>query len=147
MPLRFSYGKLSFEEVRQFLLETDDEFLTPLSEHVDIDAYAKKLSEFSDFAICLDGKDIVGMISCYTNRPPFGYISNVCVKKQYQGQKVFSNLFSLLLAKLEQRGFEHLQLEVGTDNDKAHSIYEHYGFREVETRPDSDKLLMKLTLS
>lgn len=143
MPLLYTYGPLPFEEVRTFLLETNDEFLTPLSAHVDIDAYAKKLSDFSDFAICRDGESIIGMISCYTNRPPVGYISNVCVKRQYQGQRVFSRLFHLLIAHLKERDINCLRLEVNVENDDARRIYEHYGFREIEFRPDSHKSLME----
>ena len=147
MPLMFSYGKLSFEEVRTFLLETDKEFPTPLSEQVDIDAYARKLSEFSDFSFCrLDG-NIVGMISCYTNQPPLGYISNVCVKKLYQGQRVFSGLFHHLLNNLKGRGFLFLQLEVDIDNHYARTLYEHFGFRKIETRVDSGKELMEFQMN
>jgi ribosomal protein S18 acetylase RimI-like enzyme len=146
MPLRFSYGKLTFEEVREFLLETDNEFPTPLSAHVDIDAYAKKLSEFSDFSICRDGDSIVGMISCYTNRPPIGYISNACIKKQYQAQKVFSKLFHQLVNNAKDRGILRIQLEVDTDNDYARRIYEHYGFRELSISPETCKSLMELEL-
>ena len=145
MPFRFSYGNLSFEEVRTFLLETDDEFPTPLSAHVDIDSYAKKLSAFSDFAVCMDGENIVGMISCYTNQPPLGYISNVCVKKPFQGQKVFSRLFHLLLTNLKDKGIRSLRLEVDLENENAHSTYESYGFRDLEFNPVSHKCLMELT--
>ena len=146
MSLRFSYGKLSFEQVRQFLMETDKEFPTQLSTRVNIDVYAKKLSEFSDFAVCWDGDDIIGMISCYTNRPPHGYISNVCVKKSYQGQNVFSMLFLLLMTNLKTIGIHYLRLEVNYDNDRAHSIYERYGFKELGISPDSRKYLMELTI-
>lgn len=128
MPLRFSYGKLSFEEVREFLLETDNEFPTPLSAHVDIDAYAKKLSDFSDFSICRDGENIIGMISCYTNRPPIGYISNVCIKSSYQGQGFFSVLFHRLIDVVKEKGIDLLRLEVDDKNTKAKDIYCHCGF-------------------
>ena len=146
MPLLFSYGKLPVEEVRTFLWETDGEFPTPLSAHVDIDSYAGKLSEFSDFAVCRDGEDMVGMISCYTNQPPLGYISNVCVKKPYQARKVFSRLLQLLRTNVKEPGISRLRLEVDVDNDKARRIYGHYGFRILETRPDSRKVLMELDL-
>lgn len=146
MALRYSCGKLSFQEVRTFLLETDKEFPTPLSSRVDIDVYARKLSEFSDFSLCWDGNSIVGMISCYMNRPPLGYISNACVKKQYQANKVFSKLFHQLLTQAKERGILRFQLEVDAENDNARRVYEHYGFREVEISPDSGKQRMELVL-
>ena len=146
MPLRFSYGKLSFEDVRTFLLETDNEFLTPLSMHINIDAYARKLSDFSEFSICRYSDSIVGMISCYTNRPPLGYISNVCVKRQYQGKKIFSRLFHHLLTGLKDRGISFLQLEVNLNNNHARHVYEHFGFYEKEIRPSSGKVLMEFRI-
>lgn len=146
MALRFSYGKLTFEEVRQFLQETDKEFPTPLSARVGIDAYAKKLSEFSDFSICCDGESIVGMICCYTNQPPIGYMSNACIKSEYQAQKVFSRLFHQLLINAKERGILRFQLEVDANNYNARRIYEHYGFRELSINPETRKSLMELEL-
>jgi ribosomal protein S18 acetylase RimI-like enzyme len=138
---------LTFEEVREFLLETDNEFPTSLSAHVDIDAYAKKLSDFSDFSICRDGESIVGMISCYTNRPPIGYMSNACIKKQYQAQKVFSKLFHQLLINAKERGVLRFQLEVDANNYNARRIYEHYGFQELSVNSETRKSLMELNLT
>ena len=146
MSLLYTYGRLSFEKVRAFLLETDDEFPTPLSARVDINSYAKKLSEFSEFSLCQDGESIVGMISCYTNRPPLGYMTHACVKKQYQARKVFSKLFQQLRDNAKERGILRFQLEVDADNSHARRIYEHYGFREVEYRPETHKSLMELEL-
>jgi ribosomal protein S18 acetylase RimI-like enzyme len=146
MPLKFSYGKLTFEEVRKFLLETDKEFPTPLSAHVDIDSYAQKLSEFSDFAFCRDEDDIIGMISCYTNRPPIGYISNACIKRQYQAQKILSRIFHQLRINAKTQGILRFQLEVDENNNNARRIYEHYGFRELSINPETRKSLMELEL-
>lgn len=145
-PLRYVYSTLSFQEVYSFLLETDAEFLSPLSQRVEIGAYAKKLSDFSDFSLCYDGEHLVGMISCYTNQPPVGFISNVCVKRQYQGQKVFSALFRNLLENMGSRGILLLGLEVDAQNEKAKSIYVHFGFQEHAFRPDTNKYLMTLNL-
>lgn len=146
MPLSYTYGRLSFEEVRAFLMETDDDLPMPLSARIDIDAYAKKLSEFSEFSLCRDGESIVGMISCYTNRPPLGYMTHACVKKQYQARKVFSKLFQQLRDNAKERGILRFQLEVDANNDNARRIYEHYGFRDVEFRPETRKTLMELEL-
>ena len=143
MPLRFSYGRLSFEEVWQFLIETDNLFPTSLSLHVNIDSYARKLSDFSDFSICRDPKGIVGMISCYTNKPPVGYISNVCVKNEFQGMGVFTKMFMLLVAKAKEKGIETLRLEVDLNNSKALNLYSLLGFHLVETREDRNKLLLE----
>ena len=145
MPCQFFFGKLSFEEVLFFLQETDNEFPSPLSEHVDIYTYAKKLADFSDFSVCRVDSRIVGMVSCYTNHPPLGYISNVCIMKQYQGIRLFSVLFQNLLTNLRNKDIKCLQLEVDPINEKALNIYKHYGFRKKEFNPISGKVLMERT--
>lgn len=146
MPLQFSYGNLPYHAVREFLLETDKEFPIPLSTHVDIDSYAKKLSSLSDFSVCRDGAEIVGMISCYTNHPPVGYVSNVCVKKAYQGAGVFSELFSLLTAQVREKGISKIRLEVDEANNRAQEVYFHMGFTVAESRSDRGKKLLERTI-
>lgn len=146
MALEFLYGRLSFEEVMNFLQETDFEYPIPLSTRVNIEDYAKKLSDLSDFSICKDGNVIVGMISCYTNQPPLGYISNVCIKKDYQGKKLFSVLFQLLLNNIKDKGIHILRLMVDFNNLNAQTIYLHFGFLPVEKNSYSRKLLMELKI-
>lgn len=122
------FGSLPFNKVRAFLLETDNEFDKPLSTRVDIDEYAKKLSDFSKFVYCNVDDDIVGMISCYMNRPSVGYISNVCVKKKFQGKGLFSKMLKVLLFNAKELGMKTLKLEVDDDNHKAKEIYHSNGF-------------------
>ena len=86
------------------------------------------------------------MISCYTNRPPLGYMTNACVKKRYQAQKVFSELFRQLRIHAREQGILRLQLEVDASNDYARRVYGHYGFRELEFRSNTGKYLMELNL-
>jgi ribosomal protein S18 acetylase RimI-like enzyme len=43
-------------------------------------------------------------------------------------------------------GILRFQLEVDADNSHARRIYEHYGLREVEYRPETRKSLMELEL-
>ena len=86
------------------------------------------------------------MISCYANRPPIGYISNVCVKKNYQGNRVFSHMFNNLISHLKDLGIRTLRLEVDINNERAQSIYIRHGFNIVETNINSNKLLMELMI-
>jgi len=126
--MKYTFSRLSFEQVYQFLLETDKEFATPLSSKVNIEEYAKKLSDFSHFAYCIDENKIIGMISCYINNPPLGYISNVCVKSSYQKQGVFNTMFLTLIDSLKSLGIKMLRLEVDNNNAKAQNVYLRKGF-------------------
>lgn len=143
MDFRYTFSTLSFEEVRRFLLETDKEFPTPLSESVDINDYARKLSTYSDFSLCYYGDELIGMISCYTNRPPMGYISNVCVKKDYQGRGVFQGMFVCLLDKVKHKKISVIRAEVDIFNYSAINTYLKRGFILVEARAESRKLLIE----
>ena len=143
--MKCSFSKLSFEQVRQFLWETDNEFSTPLSSKVNIDDYAKKLSDFSHFAYCVDGDQIIGMISCYTNNPPVGYISNVCVKSEYQNKGIFSVMFSILIDSLKDLEIKILKLEVDDNNAKAQDVYLRKGF-SVSSKASEHSKYMELQI-
>lgn len=127
----FCFGNLTFEQVRSFLGETDKEFEHPLSEKVDIEEYALKLSQYSSFSYCVEQGEMIGMISCYTNRPPVGYISNVCVKYQYHGLGVFNSMFERLKEECVNLGINIIRLEVDNDNYVAQLVYLKNGFCAV----------------
>ena len=122
------FGRLSYEEVYEFLKATDKEFDVPLSEKVNLSDYASKLSKLSSFSYCIDNGHIVAMISCYVNCPPVGYISNVCIMNQYQGCGLFTKLLSKLKIESRQLGITYFRLEVNIDNINARHVYEHVGF-------------------
>ena len=128
--MNIKFGCLDFDKVLKFLIDTDNEFQSPLSTKVNLEEYARKLSAFSSFAYCEEDGDIAGMISCYTNSPPSGYISNVCIKKKHQGKGLFSQMFSVLLQNCKSIGIGVIRLEVNNDNISAQNIYRHTGFTE-----------------
>lgn len=126
--MEFNIGTLPFDEVRTFLIETDKEFQTPLSSKLNIEEYAFKLAHHSEFSYCHDESEIVGMISCYMNRPPYAYISNVCVRSNYRNRGIFKQLFNNLVDTLKTRGFTTIRLEVSDDNVIARKAYANMGF-------------------
>ena len=146
MSIRYVFSSLSFQEVLSFLRETDTMFPTPLSERVDLEMYAKKLSGHSDFSLSYAGNQMVGMISCYTNRPPMGYISNICVKESYQGKGVFKEMFRRLVDEIKKKGIHCLRLEVDDDNVRAMDVYSHLGFSVVKERRDLNKKLLEYVI-
>lgn len=140
--MKYLFSKLSFEQVYKFLCETDKVFATPLSSKVNIDDYAKKLSDFSHFVYCTNDDDhIIGMISCYINNPPVGYISNVCVKSEYQNKGVFSLMFSTLVDSLKKLQINILKLEVDDNNSIAQDVYSRKGFVVSSKASDHSKYM------
>ena len=142
----FRFGKLGFGQVLLFLLETDKEFQHPLSEKVNLEEYACKLSQYSCFSYCIEQGEMIGMISCYTNRPPEGYISNVCVKSKYRGQGVFGNMLERLLKEVAVVGVDKIRLEVDEDNVNAQKVYMKKGFVFCgNARPSSYYMELKVS--
>lgn len=126
--MEYFFGNLEVEQVLAFLLETDKEFQRPLSEKVNLVEYARKLSQYSTFSYCIEQDEMIGMISCYTNRPPKGYISNVCVKSKFQGRGVFGNMLERLLKEVVALEIDVIRLEVDEDNVTAQNVYMKKGF-------------------
>lgn len=128
----YRFGNLPFEDVYRFLVETDNEFPAPLSKKVNLTDYALKLAHFSEFSFCIEDHSIAGMISCYMNRPPIAFISNVCIRSNYQNMGVFKRLFSNLTTHLKSKGFSIVHLEVSDANIIAQKAYLSVGFQAKE---------------
>jgi ribosomal protein S18 acetylase RimI-like enzyme len=126
--LKYRNTTPSLEAVEKFLYETKDEFNVPLDQLADIKLYALKLHEYSEFSLCYDDEIMIGMISCYMNHSPEGYISNVCVKKKYQQMGIFKNLFNGLISIAKKKGINRITLEVNNENIIAFNAYIKTGF-------------------
>lgn len=140
----FSTLTPSYEQILAFLECSDNEFDKPLTSNLNIEDYARKLSENSLCVTCWCGESIVGMLNCYINRPPDGYISNVCVLGYYQGQGIFNEMFSLLCDECRIAGVEEIVLQVNKGNEKARKAYSKVGFVEKEDKGDSLYLIYRL---
>ncbi len=58
---------------------------------------------------------------------------SIGVLTAYQGKGVAQALLNVMNERLLEQGFEHLQLEVRCDNEKAISLYEKEGFQIHKT--------------
>ena len=140
--IHYLFGSLSYDEIYQFLLDTDAVFQTPLSNRVNLEEYARKLSAFSVFSYCRDEGSIVGLISCYMNHPPEAYISNVCVQSDYQNKGLFKKMLEVLINQLEQTTFTTVRLEVSDYNVLAQIVYKKSGFRSIGRASDNSQFFV-----
>ena len=139
--LEYSHIMPSLQDIREFFYETNDDFDIPLDQKLNIEEYTQKLYTYSDFFLCYEDDKIIGMLCCYTNRPPDAYISHVCVKSQYQGKGIFKELFKKVEDYCRDNYITSISLEVGCDNLVARSAYEKVGF--VLIRGLSDSLILR----
>ena len=72
----------------------------------------------------------------YRHRGGFG----ISVLQGYWNQGIASLLIPRVLECAHQAGYEQVELEVITDNEKAISLYQRHGFREYGCRPHDVKM-------
>jgi len=93
-------------------------------------------------AAFLDGK-LVGSVS-FNGVAPFERMLHraefgMSVYKEYWGLGIGSALLSELISSAKTAGYEQLELEVVTENERAVALYEKFGFRTFGTRENSLK--------
>lgn len=121
----------------------DDTFPTPAAE----EKYLEMVLDQSSAAMIgayVDG-ELIG--SAGVNCPGVGKRKvlhrceiGLCVIKKYWSQGVGTRLLEALVELAQRSGYEQMELEVFTDNEKAINLYKKYGFEIFGTRPNAVKL-------
>ncbi|TWU37659.1 D-cysteine desulfhydrase [Novipirellula aureliae] len=143
---KFTIGWVNAAEKRThvptLLKQFGDILPTPLSERVNLDAYADKLINSADIAIAnVNGKN-VGCIVLYANDTEDwrSYCPLLSVLPTHQGKGIGSSLTSRAISLARQRGMRSMQLETEVDNRSAQKLYRSFGFNNLKS--DGHKLLM-----
>lgn len=77
-----------------------------------------------------------------------GHITNIAIKKAFQGQGLGYLLTAKLLVEIKRKGIHKITLEVRKSNTKARSLYKKLGFVEAGERknyysqPTEDGIIM-----
>lgn len=111
---------------------------------LDIEAYARKLSEKANFVVCVSEGVLLGFVAYYLNAMAHQiYISLICVDDSFQAQGIGGKMLNHITTYAETTGsrYESIALEVNKRNGKAHRFYLKQGFKEQEDR--GEKLLMR----
>lgn len=139
--MEFKCQKLSKEEVLAILMKAENGFNPPLSKNIPyiLDDYAKKLSEFARFILCVEEKEIIGFMAFYLNQEGgFAYISLIWVSDNHQKKGIGATMMELL-SKEVSTCVKSIRLEVRKNNEKAMRFYKSSGFLSIE---DSDKKIL-----
>jgi ribosomal protein S18 acetylase RimI-like enzyme len=144
--IQYADNRSSLNEVLQHLKDCDSLFAPPLSNRVNLDAYALKIYDNAFRFEAWRGEELVGMIAIYCNAPDkkVAFITSVSVIPSCIGMGVASQLMANCIHTLQQHSFKFLQLEVATTNLPAINLYQKFGFSS-EYAPDA-AMLMTLTL-
>ena len=137
----------SISRIRQFLIKHDGLFKPPLSERLNIESYAKKLSTNAENLFAVYEKADVAHAAVYVNRPErFVYISSVCVAGAWQGMGIADLLMEAIFSLSEIWNCNRILLHVNRQHHRAIAFYEKHGFAKIGRRESDDSLEMECSL-
>jgi len=111
------------------LRAADGSFQPPLSSRVDLAAYADKLASHARRVEAWHDDTLAGLIAMYANgATQEGFITNVSVLPEHQGQGIAGKLLTRVLALATDLRLCRLRLEVHADNTAALALYRRHGF-------------------
>ena len=146
MALRYAKDTASAQDICAHLTQCDSEFVSPLSERVDIEAYSEKLFTRAITFEAWSESTLAGLVAAYFNDPDgkAGYISSVSTLKAHRGKGIAATLMRSCIAYAEELSFQNISLEVEKDNQAAVNMYEAFRFQVCEKR--HSVLVMRLDL-
>ena len=130
--------RLSIDEIKKLLNDSDSLFSPPLLSEVSLDDYSKKLAENAWFCIN-SNEDIRGAIAFYKNdKIQQIFITHIAVMPTYQNKGIATSMIKYLINKFSQ--YETLALEVRIQNTPALNLYKKNGFKIAKEQ--GEKYLM-----
>ena len=129
--LEYSEDRADSAQIRFHLDACDARFIPPLSNRLDISAYAEKLASYARRFEAWDGGELVGLVAAYCNAPgrEQAFITSVSVLPHAESKGIASQLVARCIWATRNAGFGRLELEVGADNAGALALYGKHGFR------------------
>lgn len=126
----------------------DPGFTPPLSERLDIAAYAEKIATHAQRLECWIDSELVGLVAVYLNPLEHSaFITNVSVLPDHQGRGIASRLLAFGIQQIHRQGVRRITLEVAAANHAAIHLYQKHGFTCTESHPPSASLRMTLNLA
>lgn len=146
-PVRLSLDEASAEQVEELLRRCDSRFVPPLSERLDIAAYARKICYQATRFEAWVGGVLVGLVATYLNDPAAGvaFVTNVSVLPGWTRRGIASDLMRRCIARVSELNFKHLTLEVSPLNEGAVRLYQQLGFVSVASEPPAQTMRLDLS--
>lgn len=131
--MEFEIKKLSFEEVRNLLIASENDYNPPLSQWIDIEKCAQKWSEKAWFLIGKYANEIASVLVFYRNDVAgMLYVAHFSVSAKYRHKGIGHAMLSKLIEQYKGE-YKKIELEVKKDS-AAYAFYIQEGFECVEDR-------------
>ena len=138
-------------QVARLLRACDSCFVPPLSQRVDIDAYAAKLALHARQATAWQDDVLVGLVALYCNdlEHRSAFITSVSVDPGHMRRGIAGRLLDDSLAIARAAGMRSVELDVDAANAAALALYRKHGFCVTGEagQAEAGQLRMRLPLS
>lgn len=123
-------NEASKAEIAAHLFRCDADFMPPLSNRIDVDAYAAKIVSNAIRLEAWNGGNLIGLVAIYCNDKKnfLAYITNVSVQREWAGKGVGNRLTQKVIELAKKSGAKKICLEVECGNTRAIGLYKKYGF-------------------
>jgi ribosomal protein S18 acetylase RimI-like enzyme len=113
-------------------------FNPPLNTYVIIEDYAKKIFDHAITIEAWDGDLLVGLSATYFNdqKNKIAFLTNLSLLKGYQNKGIATILTSSVLNYAKVHGFNRINLEVKSINEKVKEFYTKHGFVIIGEKRD-----------
>ena len=142
MNIIFTKNEASEAAIAAHLNLCSDGFIPPLSEKVDIQAYAHKIKQFAVCFEAWDGQILVGLLAAYFNdiEKKTGFVTNVSTLTYYSGKGIAKQLMQACVDYATGLNFKTILLEVNKHSLNAVGLYQKFGFHIMEYNHDMIKM-------
>lgn len=134
----FSIKKTRLDEsaVHDILTRFDTMFSPCLSTNINLEEYAKKLSEYANWIICKRSDETAGYIAFYENvETHIAFITSICVLDTFRKFGVATQMLNDMIKSLPDTIFE-IKLECRKNNSPAINYYNRNGFAILGEKED-----------
>ncbi len=133
--IEFGLNNASEAQIAGHFSLGDADFNPPLSDRVDIYAYAEKITSKATRFEAWSGDKLVGLVAAYCNdqQQRVAFITSVSVLKDWMGKGIAANLVQQCIAHAKNLGMRQISLEVQRDNLAAIGLYKKSGFMAGKT--------------
>lgn len=144
--IRFAQDEAGAVQIAAHLRACDAVFVPPLSERVDIAAYADKIAVNAERFEAWVDDELAGVVAAYCNTQDKGaaFITSISVLPAWQGKGIASRLLERCIAYVRALDFARIELEVAGGNEVAVALYGKHGFIASGERSAMIKMTLDL---
>ncbi|MBU1666965.1 GNAT family N-acetyltransferase [bacterium] len=142
----FYIKSLSQEKILNFLEKNNKSHYKKLSDVVNLDAYAEKISKHAMHFTLYDKEKLIGFSACYFNddKSKVGYISGISLLEGYRGLGLASQLVTNIIEYGKQNSFKEININPDCNNSVLIDFFLKNGF--VKYEKINDRCLLKYSI-